>query len=373
MLDLAAFAETTELNREELHSRKLGVICAGINYQYCREALGENASYLKLGLVHPLPVERIRAFAAKVDQVVVVEDLDDVIETHCKKIGVDCVGKALFPWVDEFSQRLVREKLSLTQPDYTAYPGGALPARPPVMCAGCPHRGLFYVLNKLKLTVFGDIGCYTLGAAPPLQAIDTVVCMGASISGLHGFTKARGPESAHRAVAVIGDSTFMHSGLTGLVDIVYNKGVGTVVVLDNSITGMTGHQQNPTTGLTLQNEPTPIVSIEKVCEAIGVRRVHIVDPNDLEAVEALLRQETAADEPSVIITRRPCALLKGVQHHPPFQIDRDKCRSCKMCLRIGCPAIRMADGKAEVDETLCVGCGLCKGLCAFDAIREGVQ
>lgn len=366
---LVQWAETSPLSREEMFSTEIGIITSGINYQYCREAMGENASYLKLGMVNPLPVERIQNFAAKVKTLYVVEDLDDVIETHCKKIGVACVGKDVFSLLGEFSQKTIREKLLRQEPDSFTYPE-PIPVRPPVMCAGCPHRGLFYVLNKLKLVVCGDIGCYTLGAAAPLNAIDMCVCMGASISGLHGFQKARGEEVAEKSVAVIGDSTFMHSGMTGLANIVYNKGISTVIILDNSITGMTGHQQNPTTGLTLKGEETPMISLEKVCEGFGIGRVFSVDPNDIKEVERLIRQETAIKEPSVIITRRPCALLKKVKHHPPFHVEKDRCRSCKMCFKIGCPAIRMKDGKADVDTTLCVGCGLCLGLCPFDAIQK---
>ena len=238
------------------------------------------------------------------------------------------------------------------------------------MCAGCPHRGLFYTLQKLKLTVFGDIGCYTLGAQAPLSAIDTTICMGASISGLHGFNTARGEESASKSVCVIGDSTFIHSGVTGLIDIAYNKGVSTVIILDNSITGMTGHQQNPTTGYTIKGDPTAAVSLEKLCAAVGINRVRVCDPYNLKETMDAVKEEIAVAEPSVIISRRPCALLKYVKHKAPLKIDVDKCRGCKACLKLGCPAISVPDGKAQIDNTLCVGCGLCADLCPFDAIVE---
>ncbi len=366
---LAEFAETTSLNQVVPGSRKIGIIAAGTTYQYAREAMGEGASYLKLGLVNPLPTKLIQDFAAGVDKVYVIEELDDVIEAHCRKIGVEVTGKGLFPWVGEFSQRLVAEKLAgVGEPAYV-FPE-PVPVRPPVMCAGCPHRGLFYALNKLKVTVSGDIGCYTLGASAPLNAMDTTICMGASISALHGFNAARGEESAARSVAVIGDSTFIHSGITSLINVSYNMGISTVIVLDNSITGMTGHQQNPTTGLTLKGDPTAKVSIEKLCEAIGISRVRVVDPYDLEAVLAAVKEEVAVKEPSVIISRRPCALLKYVKHEAPLKIGPEKCKGCKACLKLGCPAISMADGKARIDVSQCVGCGVCEGLCAFGAIGK---
>ena len=367
--DLRQYAEHCDLNRVEWGSDEIGIITSGICYQYAKEALGDRASYLKLGLITPLPVELIKDFASKVKKVYVVEELDDIIETHCKKIGVPVIGKELFTLQGEYFQSLVREKL-LGEVNQTVSFPEEVPVRPPVMCPGCPHRGLFYTLNKLKVMVSGDIGCYTLGATPPLSAMDTTICMGASISALHGFNKARGAESAKNSVAVIGDSTFMHSGITGLIDITYNQGISTVIVLDNSITGMTGHQQNPTTGKTLKGDIVAQVSIEKVCEAAGVKRIRVVDPNELKELEKVIKEELAAAEPSVIITRRPCALLKGVKHYPPLVVVADKCRSCKACFKIGCPAISMKDGKASVDSTLCVGCGLCEKLCPFSAIAK---
>jgi len=362
---LCEYAETTPFNRVEWGGKKIGVITSGISYQYAREALGENASYLKLGLIYPLPEKLIRDFAAQVETVIVVEELDDYIETFVKKLGIACKGKELFSFIGEYTPAMIREKLLGIKAAVAA--PAVIPQRPPVLCPGCPHRGMFYILNKLKLTVSGDIGCYTLGASAPLSAMDTTVCMGASISMLHGMLKAR-PEMAKQAVAVIGDSTFMHSGLTGLLNIVYNRTPATVIILDNSITAMTGHQENPATGLTLKNTPAPVLDIEQICRAIGVMRVRSVDPFDLEAVEKAVREELAADEPSVIVAKRPCVLLKSVKTKAPLVIDPDKCRNCKLCQRLGCPAIVQGPEKMLIDHTLCVGCDLCASVCPFGAI-----
>lgn len=364
---LAALAETTELNQVMMGDTKIGIIAAGISYQYAREVFGEHASYLKLGLINPLPTKLILDFAAKVDQLYVIEELDDIIETHCQKIGVKVIGKEIFSKIGEFSQKIVAETMGIPEKEHFTL-DETIPMRPPVMCAGCPHRGMFYVLSKLKLTVFGDIGCYTLGAQAPLAAIDTTVCMGASVSGLHGFNKAR-PDSAKNSVCVIGDSTFIHSGVTGLINIAYNQGISTVIILDNSITGMTGHQQNPTTGYTIKGDPTAAVDLEALCHAVGIPRVRVVDPHDLAEAEKAVREEIAVDQPSVIIARRPCALLKYVKHNPPLKVNRDKCKSCKACLKVGCPAISFKDGKAVIDETQCVGCSLCKQMCKFGCIE----
>ena len=362
---LSLFAETTGLNRIEWADTKIGVICSGIAYQYVKEALGEKASVLKLGLIFPLPEQMIRDFAQKVDKLYVIEELDDIFEKQVKKLGIACEGKNLFTKLGEYSPQMIAEKILGEKTDYRTFEE-SVPVRPPVMCPGCPHRGLYYVLSKLKVMVSGDIGCYTLGATAPLNAMDTCVCMGASISALHGFNKARGMQE--RSVAVIGDSTFMHSGMTGLVNIGYNKGNSTVIILDNRITGMTGHQDNPTTGRTLKGDEVPQVNIEAVCRAAGIRRVQVVDPYDTVQVEAVLKEELASPEPSVIISRRPCVLLKSVPKKAPLVVDRDKCRSCKACFKIGCPSIHMEDGKAAIDPTLCVGCGLCASLCPFHAI-----
>ena len=366
---LTEFAETTELNKIFWNDTKIGVIAAGSTYQYAREVLGDKASYLKLGLVNPLPVQLIRDFAAKVETLYVIEELDDIIETHCRKIGVKVIGKELFPWIGEFSQKLIAEKLFGAKENTFTFPE-TIPPRPPVLCAGCPHRGLFFVLNQLKVTVSGDIGCYTLGASAPLSAMDTTICMGASVSGLHGFNMARGGDSASKSVAVIGDSTFIHSGITGLINIAYNQGHSTVIILDNSITGMTGHQQNPTTGFTLRGDPTAKVSLEKLCDAVGINRVRVVDPYNLAETRKAIEEELAVEEPSVIISRRPCALLKYVKHKKPLKIVTENCRGCKACLRLGCPAISVVNGKAMIDQTQCVGCGLCADLCKFHAIAS---
>jgi len=365
---LAEYAATAPVNRIEWGDTALGVIASGTAYQYAKEALGDKASFLKLGMVNPLPETLIRAFAAKVGRLVVIEELDPVIEEFCLRLGLPVEGKSLFPICGEFSQEMVAEKLGLSTKPFKTLDAD-VPARPPVMCPGCPHRGLFYVLSKLKLTVLGDIGCYTLGATAPLSAIDSTLCMGASVSGLHGFNKARGAESEGRTVAVIGDSTFMHSGMTGLADIAYNRSNSTVIILDNSITGMTGHQQNPTTGLDIHGDPAGKIDLEAFCRAIGIDRVRVVDPYDLKATETAVREELAVAAPSVIISRRPCALLKTVKAKPALTVDKDLCRGCRACMRIGCPAISFRDGKAAVDATLCVGCGVCQELCAFGALQ----
>ncbi len=367
---LTAWAETTEINRIETGSNpSCGIITSSTCYQYVKEAFGDTYPVLKLGMIWPMPEQKIREFAAAVKRLVVVEELDGFIETHCRSLGLTVSGKDLFSNIGELSQNLVKEKLG-----GNVQAGAALdeviPARPPVMCAGCPHRSIFYVLKKMNLTVLGDIGCYTLGAVQPLGAIDTTICMGASVSGLHGFVKAGDGEIAGRTVAVIGDSTFMHSGVTGLINIAYNESNSTVIILDNSITGMTGHQQNPTTGYNLKGDPCAKIDLESLCHAVGIKRVRVVDPYDMEICQAVIAEELAAKEPSVIISRRPCALLKYVKHPGPICSDTEKCKGCKACMKIGCPAISMVDGKAKIDATLCVGCGVCEQLCKFDALGK---
>ncbi len=366
---LREYAETSPLNKVIDNGGDIGIITSGVSYQYAREAMGNNASYLKLGVVNPLPEELIKNFCAKYKKVYVIEELDDIIESHCKKLGMNVSGKELFGYIGEISQAVVAEKLLGKKNDFTTFDGN-VPVRPPVMCAGCPHRGLFYCLSKNKIRVSGDIGCYTLGASAPLSAMDTTICMGASISALHGFNKARGEEAEKSTVAVIGDSTFMHSGMTGLVNIAYNATNSTVIILDNSITGMTGHQQNPTTGKNLKGDPAAAVNLEELCKAIGIKRVRVVDPYDLAGTEAAIKEELAVSEPSVIISRRPCALLKYVKHKPALKVVTDNCKGCKMCLKLGCPAISVRDGKAVIDHTQCVGCGICSEVCKFGAISE---
>lgn len=366
---LTEFAENTEINRVfDGSDKSMGIITASTSFQYVKEVFGDRYPVLKLGMAWPMPVKKIRDFAASVDKVIVVEELDAFIEEHCRNIGVEVQGKSIFPCIDELSQNKVAEALGVKVHHGEAL-DEAIPARPPVMCAGCPHRGLFYTLAKNKLTVLGDIGCYTLGAVPPLAAIDTTICMGASVSGLHGFNKSGSGESEGKTVAVIGDSTFMHSGITGLVNIAYNDSNSTVIILDNSITGMTGHQQNPTTGYNLKGDPAAKINLEELCRAVGINRVRVVDPYNLAECETVIKEELAVNEPSVIISRRPCALLKYVKHNKPLVVDADKCRSCKMCMKIGCPAISMIGGKAKIDNTLCTGCGVCEQLCKFDALK----
>jgi indolepyruvate ferredoxin oxidoreductase alpha subunit len=364
---IAQWADSCSLNKAEYSAdRSMGIITSGTCYQYVKELFGDSASVLKLGMVNPMPKNLILDFASKVEMLVVIEELDPFIENYCKSIGLNPDGKNIFPICGEFSQSLIAGCLGLSTPNFVM--PEPTPVRPPVMCAGCPHRGLFYVLAKKKITVLGDIGCYTLGSAAPLSAIDSVLCMGASVSGVHGFNKALKEQSEGRTVAVIGDSTFMHSGMTGLANVAYNGSNSTVIIVDNSITGMTGHQQNPTTGYNIKGDPATKIDLEALCHALGINRVRVVDPYDLKATEAAIMEETAADEPSVIISRRPCALLKSVKANPPLTVNKEKCKSCKMCMKIGCPAISMKDGKAKIDATLCVGCDVCKQLCAFDAI-----
>ncbi len=370
MQNLAKFAETTNLNRVEPGADKaIGFITSSTSYQYVKEVFGDTYPVLKLGLVWPLPTKLLTDFAAGVEKVVVVEELDGFIEDHCRNIGLVVEGKSLFSNIGELSQNLVADTLSVTKTAGIAL-DEEIPPRPPVMCAGCPHRGLFYTLAKNKITVMGDIGCYTLGAVPPLAALDSTICMGASISGLHGFVKGNDAATG-KTVAVIGDSTFMHSGMTGLVNIAYNGSNATVIILDNSITGMTGHQQNPTTGYNLKGDPASKIDLETLCRAMGIDRVRVVDPYNLAECETAIREELAVDAPSVIISRRPCALLKYVKHNKPLSVDPDKCKSCKMCMKIGCPAISIQNGKAVVDNTLCTGCGVCQQLCKFDAFEKG--
>ena len=366
---LSAWSDEADINVLEDNHSEVGVIASGAVYQYAKEALGDTVSYLKLGMVHPLPLKKIQELASKVKTLYVIEELDDVIESFCKKNGIAVHGKDVFPRCDEFSQNVIRQCMLGKVPESKKV-DAETPGRPPVMCCGCPHRGLFYALKKAKVYVSGDIGCYTLGASAPLSAIDTCICMGASVSALHGYNKARGKDAEQKSVAVIGDSTFIHSGITGLIDIAYNQSNSVVIILDNSITGMTGHQQNPTTGYNIKGDPTTAVDLEALCKAVGIKRVRVCDPYNLKEVESVLKEELAAEEPSVIISRRPCALLKYVKHKPSLVVDTEKCIGCKACLGIGCPAISVHGGKAAIDRTQCVGCGVCTTLCPKSAITE---
>ena len=391
MKDLEKWSETSGVNRIEkaekaavvsirpagysttdttVQSDKVGIITSSTSYQYVKEVLGDSVNILKLGMVNPLPADMIRKFADGLEKLIVVEELDPIIETFVRGLGLKCEihGKDMFPICGEFSQNLVAAAFGREVAQGKKLDGVQIPVRPPIMCAGCPHRGMFYALNKLKVTVFGDIGCYTLGSVAPLSAMDVTLCMGASFSGLHGWNKAGGAENEKKSVAVIGDSTFMHSGMTGLATIAYNQSNSTVIVLDNSITGMTGHQQNPTTGKNLYGDPAGRVDLEALARAMGINRVRVVDPYNIAECEAAVREELEVAEPSLIISRRPCALLKEVKHNPPLVVDQDKCKSCKMCMKIGCPAISMKGGKAKIDATLCVGCGVCSQMCKFGAL-----
>ncbi len=363
---LREYAETSGINRV-IKGGRIGVIAAGDTFNYAYEALGDKASYLKLGMVNPLPVELIKKFASTVDRVIVCEELDDIIETHCLKNGVKVEGKALFSFCGEYSQSLIRKAVLGEEYEYRTFPE-QFPARPPVLCPGCPHRGLFYALKGLDLYVSGDIGCYTLAAQKPLDSIDACLCMGASVSGLHGFNIARGSEQAKRAVAVIGDSTFIHSGITGLIDIAYNKGISTVIVLDNSITGMTGHQNNPANGLTIHGDPTVAVDLEALARAVGFDSVRVTDPYDVVTTRNVVAEELEKAQPSLIIARRPCALLKTAVRKKPLVIS-DKCVGCKSCLKVGCPAISVESKRAVIDNNQCVGCGVCAFACRVGAIK----
>ena len=363
---LKEYAETCPFNRVEKADSEIGIITSGTSYQYVKEVFGDTVNVLKIGMPNPLPEQLILDFAAGVKTLYVIEELDPIIETHCRNLGLKPIGKELFSPLGEYSQETIAKAFNKPEKP-TVKADTVSPARPPMMCAGCPHRGLYYTLAKNKITVIGDIGCYTLGAQPPLSAVDSTLCMGASVSGLHGFLKANS-DAASKTVAVIGDSTFMHSGITGLVNIAYNGTNATVIILDNSITGMTGHQQNPTTGFNIKGDPAGKVDLESLCRAIGIRRVRVVDPYDLKACDTAIKEELSVNEPSVIISRRPCVLLKYVKAAPPLAVDKDKCRSCKKCMSLGCPAISFKEGKAHIDATLCVGCEVCKGLCPFGAI-----
>ena len=363
---LAEDANTLPINRIEWADRKIGVITSGAAYNYVKEAM-PTASVLKLGLAYPMPRKLIEEFAAGVDTLYVIEDMEPFYEDTIKSWGIKCSGKDRTGVQGELFARKIASKFNGEEEAGPMNTQG-IPMRPPVLCPGCPHRGLYYVLGKLKLTVCSDIGCYTLGALPPLSGVDTCVCMGASIGMAHGMEKARGHEQAKKTVAVLGDSTFCHSGLTGLLNMAYNRAVGTVIIADNSITGMTGHQNNPANGYDIHGEPTTSLDILKLCDAMGIKHVRVVDPFDVKELEKVVREETEREELSVIISRRPCALIVK-QPGTPFICDTTKCKNCGMCMKIGCPAIRKTETGVAVDPTQCVGCGLCEQLCHFGALH----
>lgn len=363
---LIDYAETSRVNKVEINDTKIGIITSGAAYQYAKEALPQ-ASFLKLGITFPLPSWLIKNFAAQVEKLYVIEELDDIIEQHCKTLGLNVIGKDIFPICGEISSAMIKKAILGEQAEFIKLEE-QVPMRPPVLCPACPHRGVFYTLKKLKLIVSGDIGCYTLGALSPLEAMDVCVCMGASVSALHGMVKAKDLDK--KAVAVIGDSTFVHSGITGLIDMVYNKSTATVLILDNSITGMTGHQDNPTTGQDIKGQPAPLLDLVKLSEAVGVKRVTVCNPFELGNLEEILKRETQCGELSVIIVKSPCALLKSRAPQIPYEISEEKCTGCKMCMKLGCPSISMVGKKATIDKTLCLGCNLCSQVCKFNAISN---
>lgn len=365
-LELAEAANTMPINTVEMNDTKIGVITSGIPYQYVKEAL-PNASVLKLGMVNPLPKKLITEFASKVDTLYIIEELDPVIEEQVKSWGIKAVGKELFTVQGEYSANMIRK--AILKEDVGTKAPVVAPGRPPILCPGCPHRSVYYVLNKLKMHVAGDIGCYTLGAVAPLSVVDSVICMGASISSLHGMEKAKGKDYIKNWVAAIGDSTFLHTGVNSLMNMVYNKSTGTVMILDNSTTGMTGHQDHAATGKTLMGEPTNAIDIPNLCRAIGVKNVVEVNAFDIKTLEKVVKEEVAKDEVSVIITKTPCVLLDKSKK-PVYIAHPDKCKKCGMCMKPGCPAMtKNADGTIRIDDTMCTGCGLCETLCKFNAIE----
>lgn len=365
-LELAEATNTMAINKVEMNDTKIGVITSGIPYQYVKEAI-PNVSVLKLGMVNPLPKKLIEEFAQKVETLYIVEELDPVIEEQVKSWGVKAIGKEIFTVQGEYSANMIREAILGEKADVKA--PAQVPGRPPILCPGCPHRSVYHVLNKLKIHAAGDIGCYILGAVAPLSVVDTTICMGASISSLHGMEKAKGKDYIKNWVAVIGDSTFLHTGVNSLMNMMYNRATGTVMILDNSTTGMTGHQDHAATGKTLLGEPTYAIDIPALCRAIGVKNVVEVNAFDIEKLEKVVKEEVAKDEVSVIITKSPCVLLDKSKK-PVYIAHEDKCKKCGMCMKPGCPAMtRNADGTIHIDDTMCTGCGLCETLCKFEAIE----
>ena len=365
--ELAEEANTLPINRVEMQDTKIGVITSGIPYQYVKEALPE-ASVLKLGMVNPLPRKLIEEFSSKVEKLYIVEELDPVIEEQVKSWGIRAVGKEILTVQGEYSANMLRRAILKEEPKAKA-PAEA-PQRPPILCPGCPHRSVYPVLNKLNMHAAGDIGCYTLGAVAPLSVVDLTMCMGSSISTLHGMEKAKGKEYVKNWVAVIGDSTFLHTGVNSLMNMVYNHATGTVMILDNSTTGMTGHQDHAATGKTLQGDPAEAVDIPALCRALGVKHVVSVNAFDISLLEKTIREETSRDQVSVIITKSPCVLLDKSKK-PLYAVHSDKCKACGMCMKPGCPAMTKAEDKTvRIDDTMCTGCGLCEQLCKSNAIEK---
>lgn len=373
LLDMAEYACSSPLNKVEMNSSKVGVITASVAYQYAKEVFPEDTSFLKLGFTYPLPMKLIKDFASKVEKLYVIEELEPFMEEQIKAAGIECIGKELIPNIYELNPEIVAKSIFGTEPEIKPLSVKAV-GRPPVLCPGCPHRGFFYTMSKNKsFVISGDIGCYTLGSAKPLSAMDSVVCMGGGFSVGMGMSKAFDMlgDTSKKVFGVVGDSTFFHSGMTGATEILYNKGNMIPVVLDNSITGMTGQQENPGSGENLMGEPAPSISIEKVLEAFGYQNVIVVDPQDLTAMQKAVDDALASEVPAAIITRRPCLLIKKIKHNiGKCNVNSDKCRSCKKCLKVGCPAIFMKDGKATIDRTLCVGCTVCNQVCPFGAIEK---
>ena len=368
MKAMAQDSSSFEINRAEYNDTSIGFITSGIPYQYVKEAC-PNASLLKLGMVHPLPRKLIEEFSSKVEKLYIFEELEPVIEEQVKSWGIEAIGKEIFTVQGEYSANMLREKV--LHEEIQVKEPAKVPARPPILCPGCPHRSVYSVLNKLKIHAAGDIGCYTLGAVAPLNVIDTTVCMGASISTLHGMEKAKGREYIKNWVAVIGDSTFLHTGVNSLMNMVYNQSTGTVIILDNSTTGMTGHQDHAATGKTLKGEIVPAINIYELCKAMGIKHVTEVDAFDTKELERIVKEEVARDEVSVIITKAPCVLLKGNVFPYKCRPVIDQCKKCGACLRPGCPALtKNADGTITIDDTMCNGCGLCEQLCKFNAIER---
>ncbi len=368
MKAMAEDSSNFEINKAEYNDTSIGFITSGIPYQYVKEAC-PNASVLKLGMVHPLPKKLIEEFASKVEKLYIFEELEPVIEEQVKSWGIEATGKDIFTVQGEYSANMIREKVLNEKVD--SKEPAQVPARPPILCPGCPHRSVYSVLNKLKIHAAGDIGCYTLGAVPPLNVIDTTVCMGASISTLHGMEKAKGKEYIKNWVAVIGDSTFLHTGVNSLMNMVYNQATGTVLILDNSTTGMTGHQDHAATGKTLKGEVVPAINIYELCKAMGIEHVVEVNAFDTKELEKIVKEEVARDAVSVIITKSPCVLLKGNVFPYKCKPVEEKCRKCGACLKPGCPALtKKPDGSIVIDDTMCNGCGLCEQMCNFDAIER---